>query len=94
VARNQDHDVELELLRPTAPDLITVDPADPGHVEAALAVLRGMAGPWRTDTTFAAAPGKKCHTCPVRKWCPSAALSTPHEATQEADRGIDSNQRV
>jgi hypothetical protein len=84
--------VELEVLRPTAPDLITVDPADPKQLEAALAVLRGLAEPWRTDTSFAAAPGRKCHTCPVSRWCPSAARSTPPEATQETDRGNDPEQ--
>jgi hypothetical protein len=64
--------VELELLRPTGPDLLVVDPADPGQVDRAHAVLRRMAQPWREDMTFAATPGKKCRTCPVSRWCPSA----------------------
>jgi hypothetical protein len=82
--------VELEVLRPTGPDLVVVDPADSGQVNRAHAVLRGMAQPWREDATFAAAPGKKCRTCPVSRWCPSA--EKPSSSTQETARGTDRDQ--
>jgi hypothetical protein len=69
--------VELEVLRPTGADLILVDPSDPVQVADAHAVLGKLARPWREDSTFTALPGEKCHTCPVRMWCPSSVAPAP-----------------
>jgi hypothetical protein len=65
--------VELEVLRPEYSDLVTIDPHEPGNLAQAHEVLRKLAQPWRDDTVFEARPGKNCRTCPVRRWCPSAA---------------------
>lgn len=86
--------VELEILRPTGPDLIVIDPADPGQVDRASSVLQGMAQPWREDATFAAAPGENCRTCPVDRWCPSAAGRNPSPSSQETACGADREQRA
>jgi hypothetical protein len=69
--------VEVEVLRPTGADLILVDPSDPVQVAEAHAVLGKLARRWREDSTFPARPGEKCHTCPVRMWCPSSVAAPP-----------------
>ncbi|WP_377569415.1 PD-(D/E)XK nuclease family protein [Micromonospora sonneratiae] len=84
--------VELEILRPGGADLIMVDPSDPQELDKAYAVLRKMAQPWREDNTFAAAPGDNCRTCPVSRWCPSAAETDPPPSFQETARGADREQ--
>ncbi len=84
--------VELEILRPAGADLIMVDPSDPQELDKAYAALRKMAQPWREDNTFAAAPGDSCRTCPVSRWCPSAAETDPPPFSQETARGADREQ--
>ncbi|WBB97746.1 PD-(D/E)XK nuclease family protein [Solwaraspora sp. WMMA2080] len=84
--------VELEILRPTGADLILFDPSDPQQLDEAYSVLRKMAQPWREDDAFAAVPGKNCRTCPVHKWCPSAAETDPPPSSQETASGADPEQ--
>ncbi|MEV6931436.1 PD-(D/E)XK nuclease family protein [Dactylosporangium sp. NPDC051485] len=84
--------VELEILQPTGADLILIDPADPQQLAHAHSVLREMALPWREDSTFRASPGEKCRTCPVSRWCPSAAESSPPPSSQETACGADREQ--
>ncbi|SIM53492.1 PD-(D/E)XK nuclease superfamily protein [Micromonospora cremea] len=69
--------VEVEVLRPTGADLILVDPSDPTQVAEAHALLGKLTRPWREDSTFPARPGGRCHTCPVRMWCPSSVAAAP-----------------
>jgi hypothetical protein len=84
--------VELEILRPGGADLLMVDPADPQQLAEAYSALRRMAQPWREDDTFAATPGENCRTCPVSRWCPSAAETDPLPSSQETARGADREQ--
>ncbi|MDT8916076.1 PD-(D/E)XK nuclease family protein [Amycolatopsis sp. PS_44_ISF1] len=63
--------IELEVLRPTGPDIDWIDPTDPERVAKARTVLRELAQPWRDDETFDARPGRNCRWCPVSRWCPS-----------------------
>jgi CRISPR/Cas system-associated exonuclease Cas4 (RecB family) len=65
--------VEVEILRPDGSDPHVIDPTDPGRQRKALSVLRRYAGPWREDETWDARPGPHCRSCPVSRWCPSAA---------------------
>ena len=65
--------VEVEILRPDGSDPHVIDPTDPGQQRKALSVLRRYAGPWREDETWDARPGPHCRSCPVSRWCPSAA---------------------
>ncbi|MEU6382826.1 PD-(D/E)XK nuclease family protein [Streptomyces bauhiniae] len=65
--------VEVEILRPDGSDPHVIDPTDPGRQRKALAVLRRYAGPWREDERWDARPGPHCRSCPVSRWCPSAA---------------------
>ncbi|MEW2329423.1 PD-(D/E)XK nuclease family protein [Micromonospora chersina] len=65
--------IELEVLRPDRSDLVQIDPHEPENLAQAREVLRKFAQPWRDDTVFQARSGKSCRTCPVRRWCPSAA---------------------
>jgi CRISPR/Cas system-associated exonuclease Cas4 (RecB family) len=74
--------VELEILRPSGVDMITIDPAESANLAQAQATLRRLAEPWRGDAVFAPAPGRNCRTCPVRRWCPFAAdQALPEERT-------------
>lgn len=63
--------VELEILRPSGPEIVLIDPTDGERVATARRVLREWAGPWRSDHTFEARPGRHCRGCPVSVWCPS-----------------------
>lgn len=72
--------VELEILRPTGPDLELISPSDPGRVAKAREVLASLAAPWHADRVFAANPGKQCAGCEVAQWCPSAATTAPPRA--------------
>jgi hypothetical protein len=65
--------VEVEILRPDGSDPHVIDPTDPGRQRKALSVLRRYAGPWREDEAGDARPGLQCRSCPVSRWCPSAA---------------------
>jgi hypothetical protein len=64
--------VELEILRPTGPDLELINPGDPGRVAKAREVIAALAAPWHGDRDFAANPGRRCTDCEVARWCPSA----------------------
>jgi hypothetical protein len=72
--------VELEILRPTGPDLELISPSDPARVAKAREVLASFAAPWHADRTFAANPGKQCADCEVAHWCPSAATTVLPDA--------------
>ena len=63
--------VELEILRPSGGEIVVIDPTDEERVQTARRVLREWAGPWRSDHTFEARPGRNCRGCPVSVWCPS-----------------------
>ncbi|WP_285598528.1 PD-(D/E)XK nuclease family protein [Kineosporia sp. NBRC 101731] len=75
--------VELEILRPTHSDLIPIDPADTETFAQAEAVIRDLASPWRSDSSFAPTPSQDCRTCPVSKWCPSAEVPDPPSLSEE-----------
>ncbi len=65
--------VEVEVLRPDGSDPHVIDPTDPGRKQKALSVLQRYAGPWREDERWDARPGAHCRSCPVSRWCASAA---------------------
>jgi hypothetical protein len=69
--------VELEILRPTGPDLELISPSDPGRVAKAREVLCSLVAAWHADRTFTANPGKQCADCEVAQWCPSATRVLP-----------------
>lgn len=69
--------VELEILRPTGPDLEIITPRAPDRVAKAREVLHALAAPWHADRVFPAAPGTQCNRCEVARWCPDAQLDPP-----------------
>ncbi|HUZ55884.1 MAG TPA: PD-(D/E)XK nuclease family protein [Streptosporangiaceae bacterium] len=72
--------VELEILRPTGPDLELINAGDPGRVAKAREVIASLAGPWHSDREFTANPEKRrCADCEVARWCPSALPAPPDE---------------
>lgn len=72
--------VELEILRPSGPDLELISAGDPGRVAKAREVIASLAGPWHSDREFTANPGeKRCADCEVAQWCPSALPAPPDE---------------
>jgi hypothetical protein len=72
--------VELEILRPTGPDLELISAGDPGRVAKAREVIASLAGPWLSDREFAAKPEvKRCADCEVAQWCPSALPAPPDD---------------
>ena len=71
--------VELEILRPTGPDLELISPGNPGRIAKAREVLASLAAPWHGDRDFAANPGRRCADCEVAQWCPSALPAPPDE---------------
>ena len=72
--------VELEILRPTGPDLELISAGDPGRVAKAREVIASLAGPWHSDREFRANPGgKRCADCEVAQWCPSALPAPPDD---------------
>jgi len=63
-------EVQLEVLTPEGGALFTYATEDPVALDTATARLRGHAGEWAHDTTWATRPGSHCVSCPVRRWCP------------------------
>ena len=75
--------VELEILRPTGPDLELISAGDPGRVAKAREVIASLAGPWHSDREFTANPEMmRCAGCEVAQWCPSALPAPPDEAAR------------
>lgn len=72
--------VELEILRPSGPDLELIDPNDPARVATARDVIHGLARKWHSDGEFRPAPGPECATCEVARWCPDRLDPTTDEA--------------
>jgi len=68
--------VELEILRPSGPDLEIVNPRRADRVAKARSVLRTLAMPWHADRVFTTNPGQHCRRCEVSQWCPDAQLDT------------------
>ena len=63
--------VELEILRPTGPDVHLIDPGDAAEVTRAREVLHKLAGAWHGDQRHEPRPGPECVTCEVSRWCPA-----------------------
>jgi hypothetical protein len=67
--------VELELLSEVESSVFAYDTFDPAVVAAARERVAAAAAGWHTDQQFTAAPGPGCDSCPVRRWCPSSAVT-------------------
>ncbi|MEU6816103.1 PD-(D/E)XK nuclease family protein [Streptomyces sp. NPDC046860] len=74
--------VEVEILRPTGPDLELVSPRQADRVATARQVLHDLAAPWHADRTSAPNPGTHCARCEVSRWCPAAPSSSVSSSLQ------------
>ncbi|MFE9570403.1 PD-(D/E)XK nuclease family protein [Streptomyces sp. NPDC006692] len=77
--------VELEVLRPSGPEITVIDPAE--SVAKARDVLHALAQPWREDEQFQARPSRECQRCPVSRWCPSRELPEAMADAAPDDKG-------
>ncbi|MDF9816762.1 PD-(D/E)XK nuclease family protein [Streptomyces sp. SPB162] len=68
--------VELEILRPSGPDLELITPNQADRVAKAREVIHSLAAPWHADSVSAPNPGKRCLRCEVAQWCPAPAKPT------------------
>ncbi|MEG8182441.1 PD-(D/E)XK nuclease family protein [Nocardia terpenica] len=64
--------VELEILRPARPEVVSIDPFNDAVCTVARRVIDEFVMPWHADDLFRAAPGD-CDDCVVAHWCPSCA---------------------
>jgi hypothetical protein len=63
-------EVRLEYLTPAGATVWTWSTDSAEHMDAALARLSSVAGPWHVDHEWQTRPGSHCAWCPVRQWCP------------------------
>ncbi|MEV5615895.1 PD-(D/E)XK nuclease family protein [Streptomyces bacillaris] len=64
--------VEVEILRPSGPDLELVSPRQADRIATARQVIRDLAAPWHGDRRSNPNPGRHCVRCEVARWCPAA----------------------
>lgn len=62
--------VELEVLGPDGPHVMTWETDDPVIMAVARADVRRAVEEWHVDTTWDTRVGPHCSWCPVREWCP------------------------
>jgi hypothetical protein len=68
--------VELEVLRPGGPDLVTFDPFTAEVRAATDLAMADHVRAWYADDRFLPSPGPECARCEVARWCPSR-ISAP-----------------
>ncbi|MFD7578554.1 PD-(D/E)XK nuclease family protein [Kitasatospora sp. NPDC059817] len=61
--------IELELLYQDGSACEELYPDDPETLDEARRVVAGLAGPWASDESFAATPGRGCTGCEALRWC-------------------------
>ncbi|WP_406484951.1 PD-(D/E)XK nuclease family protein [Streptomyces sp. NBC_01563] len=75
--------VEVEVLRPSGPDLELVSPHQADRVATARQVIHDLAAPWHRDRTSAPNPGRRCARCEVARWCPATAARPASSPSSE-----------
>ncbi|MFE3644259.1 PD-(D/E)XK nuclease family protein [Streptomyces sp. NPDC059169] len=75
--------VEVEILRPSGPDLELVSPRQADRVATARQVIHDLAAPWHRDRTSAPNPGRRCARCEVARWCPATAARPASSPSSE-----------
>ena len=71
--------VELEILRPNLPEVISIDPFNDAIHDSARRTIHELVRPWHGDDLFLATPGH-CADCVVARWCPSVDTTVRLEA--------------